>query len=169
MIINANRISEKGVSFHDTIDADSNLLLEKESYFQEGLDYQVVLKRDGNRIRAQGKIKTAISLTCARCLETFELKINSSFDIILFPCELLQPKNSSLAPDEMEYIFYEDDQIDLDKILLEQINLFVPAIPVCTPHCKGICPNCGTNLNSASCQCEGAKNDITFMIEKDKR
>ena len=63
----------------------------------------------------------------------------------------------------MEYIFYEDDQIDLDKILFEQINLFIPMHPRRHADCRGICPNCGSNLNGYSCQCEAPeRNQILF-------
>jgi len=120
-------------------------------------------------IKAQGRIRTCISLPCVKCLEYFDLKINSRFDIILFPLELLNQKNTVLEAEEMEYIFYEEDQIDLTKILVEQINLFIPMYPQCHTGCRGICPNCGSNLNAASCQCEKPRNEIKFFFEKIKR
>lgn len=169
MIINVNKISEKGISFTDSVEIDGNSLLEKDSSFLEELNYQILFKREGNRIKAQGRIRTRISLPCVKCLEYFDLKINSKFDIILFPLELLTQKNSSLEAEEMEYIFYEEDQIDLNKILVEQINLFIPMHPQCHADCRGICPNCGSNLNASSCQCERPRNEIKFYFEKIKR
>lgn len=169
MIINVNRISEQGLALNDTIDMDSALLLEDESFFLEGLNYQIVLKRENQRIQAQGKIKTTISLVCVRCLEQFELKINSRFDIILFPKEMVNLRSTSLDEEELEYIFFENDQIDLEKILIEQVNLFIPFKPVCNHDCKGICPGCGTNLNHNACPCEESKNEIKFLFEKVKR
>jgi uncharacterized protein len=169
MIINVNKISEQGYALNDTIDIDSTLLLEDESFFLEGLNYQVFLKRENQRIQAQGKIKTTISLACVRCLEQFELKINSRFDIILFPKEMVDLRSTSLDEEELEYIFFENDQIDLEKILIEQVNLFIPFKPICDPGCKGICPGCGANLNISACPCEEAKNEIKFLFEKVKR
>jgi uncharacterized metal-binding protein YceD (DUF177 family) len=96
MIINVNRIAEQGLALNDTIDLDSARLLEDESFFVEGLNYQIFFKRESQRIQAQGKIKTAISLACVRCLEQFELRINSRFDIILFPKELVYVRSTSL-------------------------------------------------------------------------
>jgi uncharacterized protein len=169
MIINVNRIAEQGLALNDTIDLDSARLLEDESFFVEGLNYQIFFKRENQRIQAQGKIKTAISLVCVRCLEQFELKINSRFDIILFPKELVDVRSTSLDEEELEYIFFENDQIDLEKILIEQVNLFIPFKPVCSPDCKGICPDCGANLNRSACPCEQSKNEIKFLFEKVKR
>jgi uncharacterized protein len=169
MIINVNRISEQGFALNDTIEIDSTQLLEDESFFLEGLNYQIFFKRENQRIQAQGKIKTTISLICVRCLEQFELKSHSRFDIILFPKEMVNLRSTSLDEEELEYIFFENDQIDLEKILIEQVNLFIPFKPVCSPDCKGICPGCGINLNMSACPCEDSKNEIKFMFEKVKR
>jgi uncharacterized protein len=169
MIINVKQISDKGLALNDTVDIDSAQLLEDESFFLEGVNYQILFKLENQRIQAQGKIKTAISLVCVRCLEQFELKINSKFDTILFAKEMLDSRSTALDEEELEYIFYENDKIDLEKILIEQVNLFIPFKPVCKPGCKGICPGCGANLNLSACPCEEAKNEIKFFFEKVKR
>lgn len=169
MIINVNKISEKGYALNDTIEIDNSQLLEDDSYFLEAIEFQIFFKRQDRRIQAQGMIKTSISLVCVRCLEPFELKINSRFDIILFPKEMIDQRSTALGDEEMEYIFYENDQIDLEKILAEQVNLFIPFKPVCRGECKGICPGCGANLNRGACPCDQAKNEIKFMFEKVKR
>lgn len=169
MIINVNKISDKGYALNDSIELDNSHLIEEGSFFLEGVDYQVLFKKQDQRIQAQGNIQTAISLVCARCLEQFELKIHSRFDIILFPKELVEQRSTALGEDDLEYIFYENDQIDLEKILVEQVNLFIPFKPVCRADCKGICPSCGANLNRGVCPCDQAKNEIKFLFEKVKR
>lgn len=169
MIINVNKITDKGYALNDSIDLDNSHLLEEGSFFLEGVDYQVVFKKQEQRIQAQGHIQTAISLVCVRCLEQFELKIHSRFDIILFPKEMIEQRSTALAEDDLEYIFFENDQIDLEKILIEQVNLFVPFKPVCKADCKGICPSCGASLNRGACACDQAKNEIKFLFEKVKR
>jgi uncharacterized protein len=169
MIINVNKISDSGYALNDTVDIDNSQLLEDESFFLEGIDYQIFFKRQNQRIQAQGKIRTAISLVCVRCLEQFELRINSSFDIILFPKELVDQRSTALEDEDLEYIFYENDQIDLEKILSEQVNLFIPFKPVCKAECKGICPSCGASLNRGACACDQEKNEIKFLFEKVKR
>ncbi len=169
MIINVCKISDKGYSLSDTLEVDSAQLLEEGSFFLEGIAYQVRFQRQDRRIRAQGTLRTSISLACVRCLEPFELKIQSRFDIILFPKEMVEARSAALDEEELEYIFYENDQIDLEKILVEQVNLFIPFKPVCKGDCKGICPSCGANLNRGACPCDQAKNEIKFLFEKVKR
>ena len=169
MIIDVNKISDKGYALNDTIEIDNSQLLEDDSSFLESIDFQIFFKKQDRRIQAQGQIKTAISLVCVRCLEPFELKINSRFDIILFPKEMIDQRSTALEDEDLEYIFYDNDQIDLEKILVEQVNLFIPFKPVCRAECKGICPGCGANLNRGACPCDQAKNEIKFMFEKVKR
>ena len=36
----------------------------------------------------------------------------------------------------------------------EQFYLALPMKPLCRQDCKGLCPHCGTNLNTETCQCQ---------------
>ena len=42
--------------------------------------------------------------------------------------------------------------IDLGQLMQEQFYLAVPMKPLCREDCRGLCPVCGTNLNTGSCQ-----------------
>jgi uncharacterized metal-binding protein YceD (DUF177 family) len=169
MHIDINKIGAKGLLLEDSVDLDDYLLIEEESFFLDGVDYTVYFTREKDKIRARGQIRTVLSLRCVDCLENFELKVNSRFDIILFPVYLIRAEEKALSSEEMEYIFYDGEEIDLEKILLEQVNLFIPFNPVCSPDCKGICPNCGANLNYERCQCEHSINDMSLLFDKLKR
>ena len=39
-------------------------------------------------------------------------------------------------------------------MLREQFYLAMPMKPLCRPDCRGLCPECGTNLNVTTCSCE---------------
>lgn len=169
MIIDTFKISDKGFFVNDSIELDESFLLEDDAYFLEPVDYDISLVKEGEKIKAKGRIKTTISIKCVRCLENFELKINSNFDIILFPINLIEITSTSLDSDEMEYIFYEGNKIDITKILVEQINLYIPIKPICKSKCHGICPNCGVNLNLDKCECENFSDDLNLFIKKVKR
>jgi uncharacterized protein len=169
MIINADKIGKTGLTLSDSIEMDENLLIEEDGFFLQNLNYNIFLTRDGEKIKAKGKIRTSVSLKCVRCLVNFELKINSSFDIILFPTNLVEFSNVSLNADDMEYIFFEGDKIDLLKILMEQVNLFIPFNPICNRDCKGICPVCGMNINYEKCKCESSLSELNSLFDKIKR
>jgi uncharacterized protein len=169
MYIDINEIGVKGLLLEDRIELEDHLLIEEESFFLDGVDFSVYFTREKGKIRVRGQIRTVLSLRCVNCVENYELKVNSKFDIILFPVYLVKSTDTTLTTDEMEYIFFDGEEIDLEKILMEQVNLFIPFNPTCTPDCKGICPNCGANLNYEECQCEHPLTEMSLLFNKLKR
>jgi len=169
MFVDINKIGVKGLLLEDSVDLDDYQLIEEESYFLDGVDYTVYFTRDKDKVRARGQIRTVLSLRCIRCMENFEMTVNSKFDIILFPVYLVKTEDNALTSDEMEYIFFDGEEIDVEKILMEQVNLFIPFNPMCSPDCKGLCSNCGANLNYEKCQCEHSITDMSLLFNKLKR
>lgn len=53
-----------------------------------------------------------------------------------------------------DYIIVEDMRLEIDRLTLEDIYLFLPSKYLCKEDCKGLCPKCGTNLNVKSCNCK---------------
>jgi DUF177 domain-containing protein len=41
----------------------------------------------------------------------------------------------------------------LDNLIREEALLALPARPKCQPTCRGLCPQCGQDLNIGQCQC----------------
>jgi uncharacterized protein len=124
------------------------------------VDLRMVIHKDHDRFRLVGTVKTQLELACSRCLEPFELPVDRAFDLRFLPAGASEPERDADEDDEIEVeeddvamTFYRDDQIDLNEVLLEQFYLALPMKPLCSPACKGICPQCGTNRNTAPCDC----------------
>jgi uncharacterized protein len=58
-----------------------------------------------------------------------------------------------VTEDDLDTAFYRDGVIDLRELVREQIYLLLPMKPLCKEACAGLCPVCGTNLNTGSCDC----------------
>ena len=119
------------------------------------VDLRLKIHKDKERFRLVGTLSTVLELTCSRCLEPFPLPVDAAFDLRYMP----QTENIAGASEEVEdedfsEAFYRDDVIDLGQMMDEQIYLALPMKPLCRPDCKGLCPNCGTNLNVATCDCQ---------------
>lgn len=84
---------------------------------------------------------------CDRCAEDFECKY--SFDLNKIVVQRLENEN-----DSDEYIVVENNVLDLDDLVYQEIQLFLPQKLLCKADCKGICPKCGKNLNSGDCDCK---------------
>jgi len=169
MRIEIATIRDKGLRVTDSLRPGDDLLLDEAARFEEPLAYDVAFQRDGEKVVAAGTVKTRLALRCVRCLEDYEQKVDSSFNVVLFPAHQIQLTSTSLSSDDMEYIFYQDDQIDLDKLLVEQVNLNIPYNPICRTSCRGICPNCGVNLNRETCGCEEAGKGLGLLFHTIKR
>ena len=81
---------------------------------------------------------------CVRCLTEFPLKLDADFS------ELYAFNRRSVT--ESGLILPEDGRINLGPLLREYMLLSIPITPLCRPDCKGLCSECGENLNETVCQ-----------------
>jgi uncharacterized protein len=114
--------------------------------------------KDHDRFRLVGTVTTAFELGCSRCLEPFTLPVDAAFDLRYLPKGgALEPRDGDdereTNEDDVSSSFYEGEEIDLAALLREQFYLALPMKPLCRPDCRGLCPQCGTNLNVDTCQC----------------
>lgn len=113
------------------------------------------LRKDKNTFHLVGRVNALLELPCSRCLEPYQIAVDSPFDL------RYQPRSADegggeheIAADDIDTAYYDNDEIDLRQLMLEQFYLVVPMKPLCGDECRGLCPTCGTNLNKASCGCD---------------
>ena len=71
-----------------------------------------------------------------------------------------------VIPDEDGFGISEGE-IDLSLPARAEMALALPAAPVCRNDCLGLCPTCGTDLNSDPCDGHGDDTDSPFAVLKD--
>ena len=124
-------------------------------------------RQETGRYRVAGHLSTEIELTCSRCLEAFTLPISTDFDLRYVPrTENVGEGEKEVEEDDLATSFYSDDQIDLGHLIVEQLQLAVPMKPLCEEACKGLCPHCGTNLNTGTCECSQKWEDPRLAVLK---
>lgn len=117
-------------------------------------DVTVRLKRRGQDIDTRGKVTAEIVVNCDRCLAPMIVAIDSSFQLIYLPVdELNQTDELVLERHELDFSFYRDNRINLDELTREQIQLSLPMSNLCREECRGLCRQCGQDLNIGTCQC----------------
>jgi uncharacterized protein len=113
------------------------------------------ITKDHRRFHVVGNVATTLELTCGRCLEVFRLPVNASIDLRYLPrTENAGEGEIEIEADDLTTAYYADDRIDLRQLMGEQFHLVLPMKPLCDEACGGLCPQCGTNLNTGSCSCE---------------
>jgi len=113
--------------------------------FDKPVSFNGVVTNTGGVLKLDGHLKVSFTTKCYRCLNDvegeLELEIKEDF---------LPPQ----ANDDDEFYTYEGNNIDIDKVLKDNIILNLPMKQVCDDNCKGLCRTCGTNLNISQCDCK---------------
>ncbi|MCZ7591533.1 MAG: DUF177 domain-containing protein [Kiritimatiellae bacterium] len=98
--------------------------------------YHLFAQRASGQLVLNGEVRADMTLQCGRCAEFFSTSV---------------AENSFLRAYE---ISDATEVVDVTPDIREEILLQVPHFPVCSPECKGLCPQCGANLNLAPCKCQ---------------
>ncbi len=128
------------------------------------LNVDLEIVREKKFFKVTGVEKGILELLCHRCGEPFEFRLDESFEFVLVGTEF-SPKEEEveLTAEEMDYEFFDGEKIDVEKILVEQIFLAMPQKILCSEDCKGLCPQCGANLNRETCNCSQTRINPMFQ------
>ncbi|MBX7244236.1 MAG: DUF177 domain-containing protein [Candidatus Sumerlaeaceae bacterium] len=115
----------------------------------------------GNKVMAKGQLETEAISGCVRCLQPVSVSIKAPVDVIFdHDEELLKPELEFLGAEDSTIAYFDGETIKPEQQFRESIMLDLPPLPLCRPDCKGLCPQCGADLNSAPCNCDRKSQDI---------
>ena len=106
-------------------------------------DGNVKIDRTPQGLVVQGSFAGETTLECVRCLKDFGFRLTWELT------ELYAFKKESVS--ESELIVPDSAQIDLAPLLREYALLELPIKPLCKHDCKGLCIECGQDLNIKDC------------------
>ena len=98
-------------------------------------------------------------LECVRCLNEFEYSLKWNLT------ELYAFNKKSVS--ESDLILPDDGHIDLQPLIREYALLEIPINPICKPNCKGLCMECGEDLNLTDCGHKDIAEESPFSALKD--
>jgi uncharacterized protein len=120
------------------------------------------LYADGTHVFATGTFRGHLVVACSRCVGPVRLEIDDKLRVtFLPPGEMPEEGENEDGEDEVEVsegdldtFPFDGERVDLEPVLREQFVLAVPFAPLCGETCKGLCPQCGIDLNTGTCACE---------------
>jgi len=127
-------------------------------------EMRVVLS--GERLAIDGRLDGDLVVTCCRCAKGFSQRMEKGFSVEYWPDPKMgqDSEEMELSYDELDIGFYRDDKIDLSAVVTEQILLDIPMKPVCREDCKGLCDQCGADLNEEECNCDRIRLDPRLEV-----
>lgn len=154
MIIKLSDIEGKLVIKGEMANSVFENIGEKQFAMESPVFFELLVTKQDNSIRITGPVKSAVTLTCSRCLEEFTCSFDTYLDVELVP-KMLVPHGAEveLRMDDLNTYYYEGDEIDLDPLIYDEVLLNLPMRPLCREDCAGLCHTCGKNRNIESCSC----------------
>ncbi len=104
---------------------------------------------DSNRGVITGKVRFDYEDDCARCLVDTVVNVEADID-----AELVREGTSESNEDEDSIVEYSEDEIFIEELLSSIVVASSPMRVICSEDCRGLCPECGADLNKESCNCE---------------
>ena len=124
--------------------------LGEQTYSFDGpIEFDVTLTNGGAGVVLAGEARAKVVTPCVRCLVDFTSEVTAEVEGFY-----VRPGHEKVFPEEQEVELVADDStVDLEPAILQSVVVELPFAPVHDPGCKGICPACGTDLNSGTCDC----------------
>ena len=113
--------------------------------------------------RIDGQAEVALAMNCDRCLKPVSEKV-----ILNFSREVYAPDAvGEMSEEEDDQNFMDGYQLNVEDLLINEIIINWPMKVLCKPECKGICRQCGKDLNTGTCSCDTFVPDPRMAVIKD--
>ena len=94
------------------------------------------------------RIAAVLRQECRRCLTPVETPLSQDLQLVFVAEE------DALDDDVGCYVIpSRAAELDLRGAVREELVLAMPHFVECRPDCRGLCPECGANLNAGPCGC----------------
>jgi len=154
MLIHLEDILPEGIKVELNLDPDDPAV--RELNVNGPVTGSFELRKTGHQVLVRGDVSGQVQLICARCLKDFAAVISERVDIELRPVLDLEKsaQERELGSDDLDVEFFRGDALDVGHLAAEQIALSIPMKPLCQDDCSGICPDCGVDRTSGTCDCK---------------
>ncbi|OXM15951.1 YceD family protein [Paenibacillus herberti] len=148
-------------SFREKLDVSELLQERKDIVSAKPLSVELDVGPYGKSAGVKGELNADLTMVCSRCLEPVEKQFSISIE------ERFALATTVKNPDEDEdLIIVKEDKVNLQPYVEGTLLIYLPLAPLCSEDCKGLCPDCGTNLNEQSCGCSRDRIDPRFEALK---
>jgi uncharacterized protein len=130
------------------------------------IDADVVATHTNPGAYLEGDARATIAEQCSRCLRPIETPVNAHFAEQYYATIDVVSGDPKDAPPPDAKRIGSDFKIDLTPLLREELILATPFAPLCQPDCKGLCLDCGRDLNTDPHEHEDAVDERWEKLSK---
>lgn len=173
MFIEIEDLKDEPLHVHHVFPVGEIMFSHEDAELSAPITTDFVLTHEDRDLRIEGTLETAIRFRCSKCTREFSRPFSAGFDLSYLPQPKWTNENAEieLKYDEMEVGYYDGIAFDVNVMLLEQIELAMPMQYVCREDCKGLCYQCGADLNEGACLCKQEEPDsrLAVLLEFQKK
>lgn len=107
-----------------------------------------------SRFVLRGELEATGEATCDRCLGRFALTFTAPVELVIL-CDAGSVDDDGETP----VIHQRQGEVDLTDAVREAVALAVPLQRICREECRGLCAQCGIDLNRETCDCQQDDSD----------
>ena len=128
--------------------------------FEEPIRASVFIKAEEEGVLLCGRFTAKVASPCDRCAEDARCTLDETF-AAFEPYPDDEPQDDEERDESVVYMLPRNKGIEVNAAALvwQEFSLALPVKPLCDKACKGLCPVCGSNLNTETCTCERSGSD----------
>ena len=117
----------------------------------------VRLLRTHHGLLVYATVDVQVTATCDRCLVSCDRLSRLDLEEECYPTVDPNTGRNMSPPDESEGVMHIDTRqiLDLSDVLRQYLLTDEPLKALCRSDCRGLCPECGADLNTEKCKCDG--------------
>jgi uncharacterized protein len=106
-------------------------------------ELDVRLSKSGTDVVVHGKLRAALTVECARCLEPARVVVNEPISALVVPATDKRHSSGAqddddIVPDQPDLLSYDGETVVLDELIRDELLLGIPFVPLCSETCAGI-------------------------------
>ena len=117
---------------------------------------ELIRTKDGVLVRAH--LSLVEPETCSRCLQPLDETVHIDFEEEFLATHDVRT-DEELEVDPEAFTIDERHQLDLTEAVRQYREVSLVMQPLCRPDCRGLCPECGQDLNQGDCGHQGGAID----------
>ena len=147
--LNLAALDREEVRIRQTVAADDPMWEGSDVNLVEPLEVDLTARSVGDGVLIRGRLKATVERECRRCLTGVRQPVDDTVDMYF----------SEIGEDEDELggevypLPARGQELDVTEAVREQLLLRAPQYVLCDEACRGLCAQCGTNLNEGTCDC----------------